>query len=84
MRGGLIFWTKAKLQALEEGIMIAEANNGKIVSWTEITGPGGRFAPTNDHEWPIADARETAAKVAEDMANNPTPEFGENKEGREP
>lgn len=84
MRGGLIAWTPAKLLALEEGIMIAEASGNQTVTWTEVDGPGGRFAKTRDHRFTLAEARDAAAQVKAALLNNPTPVFGENKEGREP
>jgi ubiquinone/menaquinone biosynthesis C-methylase UbiE len=83
MRGQLIIWNKAKLDALEEAIRVAESGGKVVVIWMERDS-ASRWAKSKEHIWSLTEARHAADSVRAELRINPMPVLPENREGKEP
>lgn len=79
MRGRPIIWDAAKLDRLEDAIR--ESTDG-VVRIADVPRHVKVSEPT--HEWPIEDARIIMYEARLALEANPMPQFGENREGKEP
>lgn len=82
MRGGLIIWNAENTRHLAD--MIRKAREEGMDEVPFIATRRNRFVTTPTHYFSFQEAERLLYDARAELERNPTPEFPENKEGREP